>query len=216
MRRTLSKGVAVHQRRRRLNTRGALLEAGLKLLAHCPIDGVAVDDITQEAGVAKGSFFNHFADKREFASAIAMNIRIGVEVNIAAANRHVTDPALRVARGICSFVQFASTKRVEAKTFARVYTSNIDVPQPLDAGVRSDVALGVLEKRFPLISTDAGVLCVTGIARGLLASIVMNEPKRVEAAALSIDMLKVILVGFGVDPDEARYLASSTANSLIL
>jgi hypothetical protein len=44
----------------------------------------------------------------------------------------------------------------------------------------------------------------------------MNEPKRVEAAALSIDMLKVILVGFGVDPDEARYLASSTANSLIL
>ncbi|MGZ6022787.1 MAG: TetR/AcrR family transcriptional regulator, partial [Rhizomicrobium sp.] len=185
-------------------------------LAEKSIDRVSVDDITQHAGVAKGSFFNHFADKREFASAIAMKIRIGVEVNIAAANRDVTDPALRVARGICSFVQFAFTQRLAAKTFARVYTSNIGATQPLDAGIRSDVALGVVEKRFSLTSTEAGVVCVTGSAQGLLASILTNIPKQDEAVTLSIDVITAILTGLGVDPNEARHLSSSSALSLIV
>ena len=216
MRNSLNKKPAIRQEPRRLKTRAALLAAGLKLLAEQSIDRVSIDDIVQHAGVAKGSFFNHFADKGELASAIAMKIRIGVEVNIAAANRDVADPALRVARGISTFVQFAFTQRLAAKSFARVYTSNIGGTQPLNAGVRSDVALGIVEKRFPLTSTEAGVVCVTGSAQGLLASIITNNPNRDEAVALSIDVLTVLLAGFGVDPNEARYLSGATALSLIV
>jgi len=41
----------------------ALVDAGLELLAERPIDALAIDEIVGRAGVAKGSFFNHFADK---------------------------------------------------------------------------------------------------------------------------------------------------------
>ena len=44
-------------------TRHALLAAGHQLLADRSIDALAVDDIVQAAGVAKGTFYIHFESK---------------------------------------------------------------------------------------------------------------------------------------------------------
>ena len=60
---------------RAARTRAALLDAGLDLLADRPIDAIAIDELVAAAGVAKGSFFNHFGDKYGFANAIAEAIR---------------------------------------------------------------------------------------------------------------------------------------------
>ena len=56
---------------RRDRTRDALLNAGRSLFAHRDVDGVSVDEIVEAAAVAKGSFYNHFADKDVFAREIA-------------------------------------------------------------------------------------------------------------------------------------------------
>jgi AcrR family transcriptional regulator len=52
-----------HQRRR-LETRRLILEAGSRLFAQRGLASVSIDAITAEAGVAKGSFYNHF-DSRD-------------------------------------------------------------------------------------------------------------------------------------------------------
>ena len=212
----VSEKPASRQEPRRLKTRAALLAAGLKLLADHHIDGISVDDIVRQAGVAKGSFFNHFADKDDFALVVAAEIRNGVEAKIAVANRDVGDPALRVAQGICCFVQFALTDRAGAKIFARVHMSSVGADHPLNAGVRSDVALGVGNKRFALASVEAGVICVIGVAQGLLASVIAKKAKRDDARALSIDVLTVLLTGFALEVREARRLATLAAASLIV
>jgi AcrR family transcriptional regulator len=111
----VSRKTARRQELRRRKPRVALLAAELKLLAERPIEGVSVEDITQHAGVAKGSFFNHFADKNEFASAIASEICSGIETRLALANQKVADPALRIAQAICSVIQFACAQRLAAK-----------------------------------------------------------------------------------------------------
>ena len=54
---------ASRQEPRRLRTRAALLASGAELLGQRPIDAIAINEIVEHAGVAKGSFFNHFADK---------------------------------------------------------------------------------------------------------------------------------------------------------
>lgn len=203
------------QEPRRLKTRAALLAAGMKLLADRHIDGLSVDDIVRQAGVAKGSFFNHFADKDDFGLAVAAEIRNGVEAKIAVANRDVTDPALRVAQGICCFVQFALTERSAAKIFARVHMSSVGADHPLNAGVRADVALGIGKKRFALTSVEAGVVCVIGVAQGLLSSIITKKANRDDAKRLSIDVLTVLLTGLALEAKEARRLASIAALSLI-
>ena len=60
-------------------TRAALVAAGRKLFCEHPIDAVAIDDIVREAGVAKGSFYNHFTDREALARAVTALIRADVE-----------------------------------------------------------------------------------------------------------------------------------------
>ncbi|MDZ7784331.1 MAG: TetR/AcrR family transcriptional regulator [Halioglobus sp.] len=52
-----------YQRRRR-ETRRLLMEAGRALFVEWPVEQVSIERITDRAGVAKGSFYNHF-DSRE-------------------------------------------------------------------------------------------------------------------------------------------------------
>ncbi|MDX1733958.1 MAG: TetR/AcrR family transcriptional regulator [Halioglobus sp.] len=51
-----------YQRRRR-ETRGALMEAGRALFIERPVEQVSIESITARAGVAKGSFYNHFPSR---------------------------------------------------------------------------------------------------------------------------------------------------------
>ena len=55
-------------------THAALIAAGLDLLVERPIEGIAIDQLVARAGVAKGSFFNHFADKAAFGQAVGAEI----------------------------------------------------------------------------------------------------------------------------------------------
>ena len=73
-------------------------QAGRELFAERPVDAVAIDDIVRKADVAKGSFYNHFADREALVAAITDDIRLGLEAAIDAANDGVEDPARRVAR----------------------------------------------------------------------------------------------------------------------
>ena len=85
---------------RAARTRGALIAAGFELLAEKPIDAIPIDEVVARAGVAKGSFFNHFADKAAFAAAIADEVRLELEERITTANAGEADPLKRIAGGI--------------------------------------------------------------------------------------------------------------------
>jgi TetR/AcrR family transcriptional repressor of nem operon len=52
---------------RTTNMRDTLLSAGLRVLHRSGFNGCAVQDITEAAGVPKGSFYNHFSSKEESA-----------------------------------------------------------------------------------------------------------------------------------------------------
>ena len=47
-------------------THSALLEAGLKLAEREGLSSMTIDQIVREAGVAKGTFYNHFPDRVAF------------------------------------------------------------------------------------------------------------------------------------------------------
>lgn len=52
------------------NVREELLAAGLETLHNRGFNATSVQDITEAAGVPKGSFYNHFASKEELGSAV--------------------------------------------------------------------------------------------------------------------------------------------------
>ena len=87
--------------RRKLATRQALLDATHALLASRSIDALSVDEIAMRADVAKGTFYNYFADKDALERELASHVRARLEDEIARANEGVDDPAERIARAFC-------------------------------------------------------------------------------------------------------------------
>ena len=52
------------------NVREKLLDAGVEVLHRCGFNGCGVQEITDAAGVPKGSFYNHFASKEALGAAV--------------------------------------------------------------------------------------------------------------------------------------------------
>lgn len=187
------------------------MQAGADLLAERSIDAIPVNDIVERAGVAKGSFFNHFIDKDDFAAAIATDIRIQLDDRVTAANAGVTDAAARMARGICSFVQFALTDDKAARIMLRGHPRATQADHPMNAGVRADIARGAASGRFTVESEDAALIYVTGACQMLMGAVLGRKLSPSEAAGLTARTLTMILSGLGVSRDEASALAISAA-----
>jgi TetR/AcrR family transcriptional regulator, transcriptional repressor for nem operon len=52
------------------NVRERLLDAGVEIFHRCGFNGCGVQEITDAAGVPKGSFYNHFASKEALGAAV--------------------------------------------------------------------------------------------------------------------------------------------------
>jgi AcrR family transcriptional regulator len=204
------------QEPRRLKTRAALMRAGAELLAQRPIDAIAVNDIVDAAGVAKGSFFNHFEDKDAFAAAIAAEIRADVEARVTAANIGVLDPAVRVARAFSGFVHFAIGEPKRARIMLRGQQWATAGDHPLNRGVQADIAHGVATRRFRQPAAAAGVIYVAGLCQMVMMAVVNDRLGLSEARRLTADVLVLALAGLGVADTEAELLISEAIADVVV
>lgn len=196
-------------------TRAALLRAGESLLAERPIDAIAVDDLVRAAGVAKGSFFNHFSDKAEFAGAVAAEIRLRVEQKVGAVNAGREAPAERLVRGVCAYIQFARENPAETRALLRTLDRPAPPDHPLNAGLRADLSAGFRAGVFRSPSTESAVLLVSGAGQVLLSAMLEGRREAGNDRRLAGETLALLLTGLGLPPDEARACAEAAAQDLI-
>src|SRR6516165_8141742 len=115
----IPQGALNRRDRRKHATRQALLDATRSLLASRSLDALSVDEIAMSADVAKGTFYNYFADKDALARELASHVRAQVEAAIAQANEGVEDPAARIARAFCSLLKFSLNSPKQAAAMMR-------------------------------------------------------------------------------------------------
>lgn len=196
--------------RRRARTRAALLQAGQSLFAAQSVDAVSVDDIVAAADVAKGSFYNHFADKEALARVIAGAVRGETEAEIDEANAGVADPALRMARAQAVVVRYAGRNPERARAMGRLYAGATLPNAPLNRGVRADIEAGLAAGRFTGLTVEAGVLMAMGIA-GVAASRALDPDNPTPLPLLSRQLTFGLLRGLGLADADARELADEAA-----
>lgn len=201
---------------RAARTRAALIAAGFDLLADRPIDAIPIDDVVARAVVAKGSFFNHFADKQDFAAAISAEVRREVEALVAAANAAEQDPLARIAGGMQVAAQFALTQPKRSAVLLRGQGSSTARAHPLNRGLVSDFEAALARGLLRPAARDTGVLFWLGLCQVLMTNIVERKPDLAEAALRLANMLVLGLTGLGVAPDRAEELAQSAALGLEL
>jgi AcrR family transcriptional regulator len=202
-----------HSSPRAERTRSSLITAGFELLVERPIDAIPIDDVVTKAGVSKGSFFNHFADKHDFASAIAREVRLELEALVAQANSDVADPIGRIARGMWVSGEFAIANSKRTTVLLRSHASPTARAHPLNKGVVADFedacANGLLRQE----AHQSGVLYWLGLCQALMANLIERKMSRSDAEQRIADMLILGLSGLGINDAQAIVIASEVKAS---
>ncbi|MFT5692023.1 MAG: AcrR family transcriptional regulator [Oceanicoccus sp.] len=97
--------------KKRQRTRGSLLDSAVDVFARKGISNAKISDITEIAGLANGTFYNHFKDKDELAlqTTLAIIIEIG-----AAIDKSMTDietASLRIVVATTQFLTLATDSK---------------------------------------------------------------------------------------------------------
>lgn len=202
----------VHPRAQR--TRSALIAAGFELLAERPIDAIAIDEVVARAGVAKGSFFNHFADKPGFGHALAGEVRRALEARVDAANAGIADPVERLVGGMRVAIEFALEERAQAIVMMRGLEVSTAIDHDLNRGIRADVEALVAAGLARAEAVRSGVRFWLGACQIAMLNTIERRPSRSEAAERLREMAVLGLTGLGVQEKRARIAARTAAERL--
>jgi AcrR family transcriptional regulator len=173
-----------------------------------------VDEIVAAAGVAKGSFYNHFADKEVFAREIGAAVRRQAEEAVARANAGVEDAAVRLARALCVFIRFAIEHRDSAQLLWRLNSGATIADAPVNRGLREEVLRAHRQQAFAGLDVDTSVLIIMGTVvismRHVLEERAVSPPQRI-GAQMATGMLRAL----GVPARRAVALATRAAQDLL-
>lgn len=189
-------------------TRAALMAAGFELLVERPIDAIPIDDLVAKAGVAKGSFFNHFKDKSDFAAAIAKEVRLELEALVAKANETVSDPVERIAGGMRVGLEFAIRQPKRSMALLRSMGTPTMREHPLNEGLRADIEAAASRNLIRLEAERLGVLYWLGLCQVLMQDALIGRIPLSEAENRLADMLVLGLTGLGVPAKRAAAIAN--------
>ncbi len=198
-------GSAGRRPSKRERTRRQLVAAGLRVLARTG-ESLAVSDVTAEADVANGTFYNYFSDREALLDALAEQLVVSLAE--AAAREPHDDPAVRFAVATGRVLRRAR----EDATWARVVLRLVDRPhvrQNVDRYLREDLAAGQAAGRFAWGPDDATLDLVSGLLVMTIRRIVRGDAGP-ETITLAVERG---LRALGVEAAEAGRIARATAAS---
>jgi AcrR family transcriptional regulator len=197
--------------RRRRRTRDALVDAAREVFAAQGVEPTTIEEITEAADVAKGSFYNHFDSKTDVLRAV-------VETTLGAlgqALERLTQPLREdPARVIAVSLRHTLRAGVEDPTLGWFLLRAADAlsvgEAALGAFARRDLRRGIRSGRF---RADVADLAGTVIGAGMLA--VLRRRLRGELPpAADGDLALLALRLLGVPENEARAIASEKLSPL--
>ncbi|KUH85586.1 MULTISPECIES: TetR/AcrR family transcriptional regulator [unclassified Mycobacterium] len=190
---------------RKARTRAALIAAGRRLLAEGRT-AVSVQEITNEAGVGFGSFYNHFDSKEElFAEAVASTLDAwGQMRDLVVEGIH--DPAEVFAT---SFRMLGRMQRELPELIRVVLNQGMSVLLT-DRGLRPralvDLQRGIETGRFSVPDADMGLMMSGGALLGLMQ--LLDADADLDSAQVSDDYVRHVLLMLGLDAGEADRLVA--------
>lgn len=185
--------------RSRAQTRERLLAAGVELLAEHGLHGITTHEIAARAGVAAGTFYLHFKDKRELLRVIA--------AETIALLRERLDRATRSARGsreaVPAFSEALLAFAEEHQDRVRILFSRDGDAAAVEADVLSELAASIAGGRRARIESgeyeatlDPEVLSQALV--GMLARVVawwVEDPRRASRETVARTLTRIQLGG---------------------
>jgi len=191
------------QARRREATRAKLVEAAAGLFARQGVDTTRIQEITDEADVGFGSFYNHFPSKEALIEALlADTVAVqGAEIDALAA--HLDDPAEIISAAHRSFVRRARDDPDWGWLLVRLDVSHNILHAALGPYARRDLRAGVRSGRLS-VPNEGIALYATG---GALLAVMRAVLDGVAPKDVDIHHAEGVLRLLGLPGDEAAEVA---------
>jgi AcrR family transcriptional regulator len=193
--------------RRMVRNRKALLNAAEKLIAERGLERATIDEITETADLAKGTFYNHFKDKNEIAKELALTIRRDFDAEVGVAQTGIEDPAERLAAGICVFLRKAATAPTHAAVVAHMYGQWLRPEAAGNRKLRRDLEYGYRVGRFSTNEPGVALVMTVGVVQaGMMHALELADWNAVEKLALALSGL--VLRALGVKWKEVQTIST--------
>ena len=155
---------------RRAKSRSRLMGAARALYSIRAIDAVTVDDVTLEAGVAKGTFYAHFHSLDDLHAAIAVELAQSFDGFVEPQQAAIDDPLERIAAGCAAFISQALRDPAWGALTARGAWAFPKVAGAARERLRQNLLLAALQGRLAPIPAEVGFDIVMGIVLQAMCS----------------------------------------------
>lgn len=189
--------------RRREATRTKLLEATKTLIGRHGVDNVRVQEITTEADVGFGSFYNHFESKDAIVEAVLADTIAAQGAEIDALTEGLEDPAEVIAVAHRSFVRRARRDPDWGWLLLRLDVSHDVLLAALGPYARRDLRKGVKTGRFRVPNEAIALHGAGGSLLAVMRAVLDGKaPKDAD-----VHHAEGVLRMFGLTPEEAAEVA---------
>jgi AcrR family transcriptional regulator len=193
--------------RRKARTRQALIDAAVRLIAEGRGHRASIQEITEEADIGFGSFYNHFDSKEQLFQTASEKVleRWGQLIDRAAGG--ITDPAELFAVGLRISGRLGWTHPDIAGFLTGAGLDALDIPVGLAPRALRDIEAGQATGRFTVPDAEIALSAVAGGLLGLLR-MCQRDPQRVDEIVVD-HLAEAELRLLGVPADEAARLVAA-------
>lgn len=190
--------------RRKARTRRALIDAARRILADKGTTQVSIQEITEEADVGFGSFYNHFETKEELFGVAVVEVLDDLGAAVDAACESLDDPAEIYAVGVRVTCRIAHTQPAVAQVLLQTGFSYLSRREGLAARALRDIERGVESGRFIVGNPQAALATTAG---SVLSHVAMSlqDPDPVDTDA--DDLAELLLRMLGMTARSAKAVA---------
>ena len=195
--------------RQQQRTRRQLLDAGRSLIAAKGVAGLRIQEITETADVALGSFYNYFESKDEFLEAIITESLSELAATTIGTAEDTVDPADVVALACLRIIRLAYAEPDFARLIANIGHSDALFGRALHPYAREAVERGIASGRFVVPDIEVLLTAVIGGSFALIREILdeRHGPHAEQAYA------RHCLAALGLSPDEAAAVVAKAVTT---
>jgi AcrR family transcriptional regulator len=193
--------------RRMVRNRKALLSAAEKLIGEKGMERLTIDEITEAADLAKGTFYNYFKDKREIAGELALAIRREIRDQVGIAEQGIDDPAGQLIAGIAVCLHAAAVSPTRAAVLSRMYSLWLSPEANKEFKLFKDLEVGYRMRRFTAGDLPVAVVLTVGVVQaGIARALVLAEWNAIRRLALALS--ESVLRALGIKSSEAHAVSA--------
>jgi len=185
---------------KRNRTRATILEAARACYASPTAAPVTVDALMAAAGLAKGTFYVHFADVAALETELGETLIEELDRRLQPARLAADHPLTRVASGVTVLLRDLARTPAQARLVARAAMAIPDVATAMQGHLREDLAEAQAAGLLAVGSVELAARIVTALNQQAARDL---AERRIDDGALP-DIVRAILRAIGCAPREAE------------